>query len=155
MQATTPIEWLKRVLSSPFVLLSLLLVAPPLITHVIPGLILYCWALIPPIVLAVTVECLLRSRLTQNSRTMLAARIANRVFILLVVSIAFSIAYNVADMYIWKWVKGDEPFPTGSYIQQHYFSSLEQDYDSRSLACVWEHLLSTMSNFLQMGFFLV
>eukprot|EP00744_Colponema_vietnamica_P006659 GILI01009659.1.p1 GENE.GILI01009659.1~~GILI01009659.1.p1 ORF type:complete len:1046 (+),score=133.22 GILI01009659.1:296-3139(+) len=155
MQATDPRGWLTHIFKSPFVLATVLLLSPPLVTHIIPGLLLYCWVLVPPFAVAVLIEHMLRRSARRPSRLILAARVVSRIAILLTTSIAFSVAFNVADGFMWSRLQGDELYITGSYVQQGYLSALEQDYNDRSMACVWEHLFDTISNFLQMGFLLV
>eukprot|EP00744_Colponema_vietnamica_P011080 GILI01015593.1.p1 GENE.GILI01015593.1~~GILI01015593.1.p1 ORF type:complete len:706 (+),score=82.67 GILI01015593.1:1275-3392(+) len=155
MQATTVFGWIKYVARRPFVLVTFFLLAPPFVTHVIPGLFLYCWLLVPPMAIVIFLEAYLRRRSTRRrSKRLVAARVFCRVAILFTTAIVFSVSFNAADGYIWKWAR-EERFTTGSYTAKEYISAIEQDYNSRSLACVWEHLFATISNFLQMGFLLV
>eukprot|EP00744_Colponema_vietnamica_P010839 GILI01015273.1.p1 GENE.GILI01015273.1~~GILI01015273.1.p1 ORF type:complete len:1021 (+),score=49.33 GILI01015273.1:205-3063(+) len=149
---------LLHLLSSPFVVATLVLLGPALLTHVIPGLFLYVWITVPLLALTIGIEYVLRLKCSSlPSRVMIAVRMLVRVAMLFSVAVALSVAFNAADAYMWQ-AANDQPsamFATGTYMRQPYFSALAQDYNARSMQCVWEHLLHTVSNFLQMGFFLV
>lgn len=155
MRATTVRGWLWHVFSSPFVSLSLLVLAPALVTHIIPGMFLYFWGLMPLLALPIGIEYIVRQKARRPSRRLVVVRVGTRIFILLSASLCFSISYNVADAFIWQWLPGQQNYTTGSYTAQTYFSAVVQDFDARSLSCAWEHLLDSVSNFAQMGFFFV
>lgn len=160
-QAAAFLPWKSRLLHlirGPFVIASLLLLAPAFLTHVIVGLILYIWIVIPLIGIPIGLEYILRRKQQNLSfRTIIAGRLCVRIATLFSVAVVLSVAFNAADSYLWQGSLRDRPymFVTGTYMHQSYLNALIQDYNARSLDCVWEHIFFTISNFLQMGFFLV
>eukprot|EP00388_Colpodella_angusta_P004297 GDKJ01014274.1.p1 GENE.GDKJ01014274.1~~GDKJ01014274.1.p1 ORF type:complete len:382 (+),score=9.04 GDKJ01014274.1:1-1146(+) len=151
-----------HVIRSPFLVVALLLLGPGILTHIIPGILLYNFVVIPLLAIPVGLEvCIRRLSPRLPTKVILVLRMTIRVAALFFVSAALSIAFNSADAFLWRREFASNGLfsgnwrSTGTYLAQPYFTSLTEEYTARSMGCVWERLSHTISNFLQMGFLFV
>eukprot|EP00742_Colponemidia_sp_Colp-10_P012625 GILJ01014208.1.p1 GENE.GILJ01014208.1~~GILJ01014208.1.p1 ORF type:complete len:1053 (-),score=110.48 GILJ01014208.1:52-3210(-) len=138
------------IFTDPYVVFILLLYSFPLVTHILPGMFLYGWLTIPAIVLGIWIEYLLRTRLSLQTRFVIAVRFFSRVIILFTGAMVLTMSYNYSASYIWSTPKGY--LMSGSYRQTSYFQVVVDDFWARNLSCFYVHITTTVSNFLQMGF---
>ena len=143
---------LSNIAADPYVIFCALILCCPMVTHIIPGLVLYGWLTIPLLGVPILVEYQLRCRLTVQTRLAVGARFVSRVVILFAVSSALSLSYNLSAAYIWSAVDlvGGR-LHTGSYEHGGYWEVLVRDVEARSIACFAEHLVETVSGILQLG----
>eukprot|EP00388_Colpodella_angusta_P045831 GDKK01067411.1.p1 GENE.GDKK01067411.1~~GDKK01067411.1.p1 ORF type:complete len:740 (-),score=57.91 GDKK01067411.1:66-1967(-) len=141
---------IKDIISHPFVLVSFIILLPPIVTHIIPGFFAYLWLTAPILAVGIGLEWYLRTRFTVPSVLLILARFGVRVLILFAVTIVFSLSFNYSVSFIWPQ---HEFYRTGSYGPSTYIGSIVDDYNVRSIDCMREHIFDTVSNFLQMGFF--
>eukprot|EP00744_Colponema_vietnamica_P006472 GILI01009397.1.p1 GENE.GILI01009397.1~~GILI01009397.1.p1 ORF type:complete len:1153 (+),score=104.14 GILI01009397.1:150-3461(+) len=141
---------LRDIFTDVYVWFVLIMFLPPLATHVIPGVFLYCWFLLPPLLLAIWLEYLLRSKAASQTNLWIAARYLCRVLVLFVAAMVFTLAYNYSAMFIYSSPAGY--MNSGSFRKVGYLQTIADDFNARSIRCLYEHITTSASNFLQAGF---
>eukprot|EP00743_Colponemidia_sp_Colp-15_P015066 GILK01018005.1.p1 GENE.GILK01018005.1~~GILK01018005.1.p1 ORF type:complete len:555 (+),score=13.38 GILK01018005.1:210-1667(+) len=141
---------------------SMILLAPALITHVIPGVLMYGWFIIPIFGVAMGAE----SAFLQATRRPLELAVSSprdgwrlaglaisraivRLFAGVLVASALSISFNVASAQIWSQQRGNAGAVQGTYISGPYLDVLWDDLSSRSLTCMIDNICSSVSNVVQ------
>ena len=147
------LEKVKDIVTNPFVIMTLMMLGVPMITHIIPGFVVFIWLMAPALGLAFAAEYYLRTHITVQSHFVVLGRLATRVLILLTVSISLSLSYNYSASFIWSTQTDDGYLSSGSYKKTGYFDIIVQDYNSRSFSCTYNHIVDAIANFVQMGFF--
>ena len=143
-------EKFKDIYTNPYVIITSVIFAAPMITHVIPGFVVFIWMMGPALGVSCVMEFYLRTRITVHSHAVIVARLAARVIVLFVAAVVMSLSYNYSTSFIW----GEDGYlATGSFNRGSYWEIVVNDFNSRSFQCTWDHIVYAASNFIQMGFF--
>eukprot|EP00742_Colponemidia_sp_Colp-10_P011550 GILJ01012844.1.p1 GENE.GILJ01012844.1~~GILJ01012844.1.p1 ORF type:complete len:1271 (+),score=95.52 GILJ01012844.1:35-3814(+) len=140
---------LRDIASDPYVVFVLLMYSLPFTTHVMPGLILYGWATIPILVICISLEYWVRTRLSLQTSFAIAARLLSRLLILFAVAVVMTVSFNYSAAYLWSTPEGYQM--SGMYRKASYLEVPYNDFIARDWACFYQHITSSLTNFLQIG----
>eukprot|EP00744_Colponema_vietnamica_P001296 GILI01002162.1.p1 GENE.GILI01002162.1~~GILI01002162.1.p1 ORF type:complete len:220 (-),score=35.66 GILI01002162.1:153-812(-) len=141
---------LRDIFTDIYVWLVVILFLPPLVTHVIPGIVLYSWLLVPPLLLVGWLEYFLRRKVVHQTKLTIAARFISRILVLFVAAMVFTLGYNYSAVYLYSSPEGYQM--SGAYRRVSYAQTIVDDYNARSIGCLYQHIVTSASNFLQAGF---
>ena len=144
------LEKVRDIYTNPYFIITAVIFAVPMVTHVIPGFVVFIWLMAPALALSCVLEFYLRTRITVHSHGVVMARLGARIIVLFVASVVMSLSYNYSTAYIW----GEDGYlATGSFGRDSYWEIVVSDFNSRSFSCTWGNIVYAVSNFVQMGFF--
>jgi len=144
----------RRIMQDAYVRVTVVLLVAPVLTHCIPGGLVYGWAVLPVVV----VSCVAFPRLVEGflnyakrfknvSRTRMfwrefIARSIVRILLTTGVCAALSMSYNYAALFIYRNISLDSSSKWVVHPDIPYWQVPRYDYESRTLQCVFEEMFN-------------